>query len=191
MDIIKTFILDNTEHKVNIIWQDDTPLFQANQIAQIIDIKNIRDSVKNFDEDEKCLEKIYTPGGDQITTFLTEQGVYRLLMRSNKPIARPFQKWLINILVSIREKGKYELKEEIEKIKNDNKYNLENIKTENEIIIKKYTQETFQKTHQIMMDSFDFKNVVYFLRIKELDDKILIKIGSTQDIKNKRTWIKK
>lgn len=185
MDIINTFILNNSEHKVNILWENDNPLFQANQIAKILDIKKIQNSIKDFDEDEKVTHKTYTLGGEQNATFLTEHGVYRLLMRSNKPIARPFQKWLVNVIVSIREKGKYELKEEIKRIKEENKYELENVKNENEIIFNKYEEETLVKTHQIMMDSFDNKNVVYFLRVKEIEDKVLIKIGSTQDIKTR------
>ena len=48
--------------------------------------------------------------------FLTEEGLYRLLMISRKPIARPFQKWVTKVLVAIRENGKYELEHTVQDI---------------------------------------------------------------------------
>ena len=111
MDIIKSFVLNNSNYEVSILWKDDKPLFRALEIAQVLEIKNVSDSIKNFDNDEKLDLDFADPHGRiQQTKFLTEQGVYRLLMRSNKPNARPFQKWVCDVIVSIRETGKYELK---------------------------------------------------------------------------------
>jgi hypothetical protein len=109
-----------------------------------------------------------------------------------------FKNWLINVLDTIEETGKYELKEEIEKIKEENKHrDAENTRAmlalvnENKEIKSKYEEESLTKTHQIMIDSFDNKNVVYFLKIKEMkDDKQLIKIGSTQDLKTRGRGLK-
>ena len=42
MDIIKAFKLNEQEIKVNIQGTQDEPLFQANQIGKILDIKKIR-----------------------------------------------------------------------------------------------------------------------------------------------------
>lgn len=186
MDIIQTFILDNNSYEVNILWKDGKPLFQANQIAKILDIKNVHSSLNKFNSNQKVLQIADTQGGEQYTTFLTEAGVYRLLMRSTKPIAQPFQEWFVNILISIREKGKYELKEEIEKVKSENN----NIKNENDLLKLKYEEGILSTTHKIFMDSYDNKNVVYFIKIKNIEDKQLIKIGSTQDIQTRGRGLK-
>jgi prophage antirepressor-like protein len=67
------------------------PLFQANQIGKLLEISNIRDSIKDFSENEKGVGLTDTPGGKQEIIFLTEHGLYRLLGRSRKPIAHKFQ----------------------------------------------------------------------------------------------------
>jgi prophage antirepressor-like protein len=195
MDIIKTFILDNSNYEVNILIENGKPLFRASDIAKILNLTNIHKSIRDYDNDEKVLTKSSTLGGIQETTFLTKHGIYRLLMRSNKLIARPFQKWIYNILDTIEETGKYELKEEIEKIKEENKNKIENIINEktNEIIIldKKYKEDIEFKTHEMLIETFDNKNVVYFGKIKDMEnDKILIKIGNTQDIRKRANALK-
>jgi len=53
MDILKAFKINTDEFHVNIQGTHDDPLFQANQIAKILEIKNIRDAIKDFDEDER------------------------------------------------------------------------------------------------------------------------------------------
>jgi len=92
MDILKAFKLDNNEFEICIKGDFDNPLFQANQIGKMLGLKNISASIRNFDDDEKVLNNIYTPGVPQNVIFLTEFGLYRLLGLSKKPIARIFQK---------------------------------------------------------------------------------------------------
>lgn len=104
MDILQAFVLNDIEHNINILWKDDKPLFRASEIAKVLDIKKIRNSLIDFDNDERVIELVNTNGGQQKVIFLTEIGVYKLLMHSRKPIAKPFQKWVTQILVSIREK---------------------------------------------------------------------------------------
>ena len=53
MDILKAFKLINENYEINIQGTLDDPLFQANQIAKILDIKNISDAITDFNDDEK------------------------------------------------------------------------------------------------------------------------------------------
>jgi len=39
-----------------------------------------------------------TKGGKQKKWYLTELGVYRLILNSNKPIAAPFKKWVAKLI---------------------------------------------------------------------------------------------
>ncbi|MED3482844.1 BRO family protein [Bacillus toyonensis] len=44
------------------------------------------------DEEEKVLNNVYTLGGNQQAWFLTENGIYEVLMLSRKPIAKQWKK---------------------------------------------------------------------------------------------------
>lgn len=116
MEILKTFILDESKHEVQILHKDDSILFRAMDIGRVLGLGNVRSSIQDFDEDEKVVQFTDSLGGPQLTTFLTREGVYRLVMRSNKPIARPFQKWIAHVIKSIEETGRYVLKEHVEEI---------------------------------------------------------------------------
>jgi prophage antirepressor-like protein len=164
MDLLKIFKLCDGEHEINIQGTIEEPLFQANQIATILEMKNIRTILSGFDERERLVKEIYTIRGRQKATFLTEVGLYRLISRSNKPIAKPFQKWVMEIVREIRKNGVYKLN-----------------KT-NEIDKKLLEHQNGLKINEIFAQTLDNKNVVYLCKIKETDNKILIKIGSSQNI---------
>jgi prophage antirepressor-like protein len=183
MDILKAFVLNGIEHNVTILWEKEKPLFRASEIAKILDIKNIRTSITDFDSDEKVVRKTATLGGPQETLFLTETGTYRLLMHSKKPIARPFQKWVNEILVSIRETGKYELQVKLREAEENFK-----IKSQEEIALalekaaEKHKADLAKAEHNALVEAFKDRYVVYFGKICEKDNKSLIKIGSTKQI---------
>ena len=172
MDVLKTFLFENSKHDVEIQFREEKPMFRADQIGRVIGIKNVRDAVKNFDSDEKGVEK---SDMSQNCIFLTEMGVYRLLMRSNKPLAKPFQKWVANVIQSIRETGEYKLQEEIDKNN-----------TEHKSILKKYQLDQEAHVHKTLVDSSVNKGLVYIGKIKDMDDgKMLVKIGSTIDMRQR------
>ncbi|MBO2536288.1 BRO-N domain-containing protein [Rummeliibacillus suwonensis] len=52
------------------------------------------------DEDEKGIYVVDTVGSNQKTWFLTENGLYEVLMQSRKPIAKQFKKQVKEILKS-------------------------------------------------------------------------------------------
>jgi prophage antirepressor-like protein len=171
MDILKCFKLNNEEYKINIQGTHDDPLFQANQIGKLLGIKNISDNISDFTDEEKHIDLSDTLGGKQKTLFLTEIGLYRLIGRSRKPIASTFQKWTINILKEIRKNGSYQLKET------------------NEIDKKLIEYNCSLKNHKIFLQVYDNKNIIYVCKLKDLNNKILIKIGSSQSIKERMSNI--
>ncbi len=162
MDIVNVFISNEETCNINIIGSYDEPLFQANQIAKILDIKNINSTIKNFDNDEKIIKSIDTNEGRQNVLFLTIIGLYRLLGMSRKPVAIKFQKWIANVIKEIRLNNKYELesqiKDAIEKSENDN--------------------DIFR--HKTILKYFDNNPGVYIQKIQKLENnKMVIKIGSS------------
>lgn len=191
MDILKLFVLDGTDHAVNVRWEDDRPLFRANEIGDILGLTRVRKTILEFDADEKVATTSGTLGGEQTMLFLTEAGLYRLLMISRKPIARPFQKWVTHVIISIREKGKYELQQYIEEIeKQKDKLMLANSNYE---ALKKEAEHfkvIAQKSiHQSYIEAYANKYIVYFGKIRRIEAhgemKWLVKIGSTKNIKTR------
>ncbi len=94
----------------------ENPLFLAKEVAEWIEHSNPRVMLQTVDEDEKVVNNVYTPGGKQEAWFLTEDGVYELLMQSRKPIAKKFKKEIKAVLKSIRKHGAYMTAEKIEEV---------------------------------------------------------------------------
>jgi prophage antirepressor-like protein len=82
----------------------ENPLFNAEQIGQLLDIQNIRYTIKKFDDDDRvAVDSINTATGRRrAVMFLTEMGLNRVIGMCHAPVARPFQKWVGNIIREIR-----------------------------------------------------------------------------------------
>ncbi len=85
--------------------------FVAKDIADVLEIKNVSDAVKDFDDDEKSdIVLNYDGSTSGKALVLSESGLYSLIMRSRKAIAKPFQKWVTKkVLPSIRKTGSYSI----------------------------------------------------------------------------------
>lgn len=83
----------------------EQPLFRAKDVASWLGIKNVPDLVKRIDNEE--VHRLNLCGLQGETWFLTEDGLYELLMQSRKPIAKQFKKGVKKILHEIRTKGGY------------------------------------------------------------------------------------
>ena len=171
MDILKAFSLLDTEYQIIIQGTLEEPIFQANQIGKLLGISNIRENLRDFSVNEKVVSLTDTPGGKQELVFLTEYGLYRLLGRSRKPIAHKFQEWMVSVLKEIRINGIYKLQQDKEVDKQLYQYNCE------------------LSTHKTLLKAYDKKNIVYICKFYKVNDKFVIKIGFTQDIKERLTNI--
>lgn len=85
----------------------DNPLFKAKDVAEWIEHSAVHMMLKKVDQDEKVRNIVSTPGGNQEMWFLTEDGLYEVLMQSRKPIAKQFKKEVKRILKDIRKHGMY------------------------------------------------------------------------------------
>ena len=99
--ISKSTFLDK---EIDVWGSVENPLFRANDVQNWLGLKNVSRAVANVDEDERLNLKL-SRGGSM--WFLTEEGVYELLMQSRKPIAKQFKKGVKKILYEIRTKGGY------------------------------------------------------------------------------------
>lgn len=97
----------------------DNPLFLAKDVAEWIEHNQPSRIASLVDDDEKVMRNVHTPGGNQSMWFLTEDGLYEVLMQSRKPIAKSFKKEVKAILKDVRKHGAYMTPETIENVLTD------------------------------------------------------------------------
>lgn len=88
----------------------ENPLFLAKDVANWIEysVANVNKMLDKVDEEEKTTHTISMSGNYTTQAwFLTEDGLYEVLMQSRKPIAKQFKKKVKEILKSIRKHGMY------------------------------------------------------------------------------------
>lgn len=101
-------LFQNAGFKIRVIMRDGDPWFVAKDVCECLDLANSRDAVSRLDDDEKGVGKADTLGGSQDMMLIYESGLYTLVMRSNKPDAKVFRKWVTSeVLPSIRKTGGY------------------------------------------------------------------------------------
>ena len=88
----------------------EEPLFRANEVADWIEHSNVSAVLQSIDEDEKVkmvceVNNVYVTSRARDTQemwFLTENGVYEVLMLSRKPVAKEFKKEVKKMLHALR-----------------------------------------------------------------------------------------
>jgi prophage antirepressor-like protein len=84
--------------------------FLASDVCRILGIKKDDEPQKleQLESGERATTKLETNGGMQEVSIVSESGFYTLVMRSRKPVALPFQRWVTKeVLPSIRRTGSY------------------------------------------------------------------------------------
>lgn len=105
----------------------EEPLLLAKDVAEWIeyDTSSVNKMITNVDDDEKVRKNVPTLGGIQESWFLTENGLYEVLMQSRKPIAKQFKKEVKEILKTIRKHGIYATGNVIDNILNNPDFGIE------------------------------------------------------------------
>ncbi len=94
---------------LRVVEIDGEPWFPAKDVCIAVGIAHLGSAVRTLDGDE-CNTVAFSDGkrGNPNKTVISESGLYALVMRSNKPIAREFRKWVTSeVLPSIRKYGMY------------------------------------------------------------------------------------
>ncbi len=93
-------------HAIRTVLLDEQPWFVATDVCEALEYKNSRKAVADhLDDDERCNQPLHR-GGTQ--TLISESGLYALVLRSRKPEARKFAKWVTSeVLPAIRKTGQY------------------------------------------------------------------------------------
>lgn len=99
-------IFNNEEFReVRTVVLNSEPMFCLADVCKALDIKNATDVAKRLDDDERTRLNLGRQGE---TNFVTESGLYAVILRSDKPNAKKFRKWITGeVLPSIRKTGSY------------------------------------------------------------------------------------
>ncbi len=101
------------DHSVRTLMKDGEARFVHNDVCAALGLTNPSDALSRLDDDEKGVALTETLGGPQEMNVINEFGLYRLILRSNKPNAKAFQRWLIHdVLPAIRKTGRYEAQQQ-------------------------------------------------------------------------------
>ena len=99
-------------HELTIYGSKEEPLFLAVEVAKLIDysVGNTSWMLNTVDPDEKLLLELLRAGQRREMWFLTEYGLYEVLMQSRKPVARRFKSSVKRILkdIRLRDEGSFE-----------------------------------------------------------------------------------
>lgn len=106
MNEIQSFTSDQFGTVRAIRDENGEPMFVAKDVCAALNIAPT--AASRLDEDEKGLRLTQTPGGEQNVLLVTEPGFYKLVMRSRKPEAKAFQRWVTHeVLPALRRDGGY------------------------------------------------------------------------------------
>lgn len=105
-------------NQIEIIELNGKIYFNAKHVGNILGIKNVNDNISRMNEkqvvkltNDSVIGKTDTRKFNNFgENFLSESGVYKLILRSNKPAAERFQDWVTDeVLPSLKSKGSYSL----------------------------------------------------------------------------------
>lgn len=102
-------------NEVRTIQKDGEPWWVLKDVCEVLGLSSPHKVFDRLDEDEKGRNQIPTPGGEQEMTVINKSGLYNVILRSDKPEAKPFRKWVTSeVLPSIRKHGAYMTPETLE-----------------------------------------------------------------------------
>tara|TARA_R110001583_G_scaffold134993_1_gene286772 strand:+ start:2176 stop:2901 length:726 start_codon:yes stop_codon:yes gene_type:complete len=90
---------------VRVVERDGDPWFVAKDVSEILGYPSAPQMTRILDDDEKGM---HTLGGDQELSIISESGLFHAALKSRKPEAKPFRKWVTSeVLPSVRKTGGY------------------------------------------------------------------------------------
>ncbi|MDR1266227.1 MAG: phage antirepressor KilAC domain-containing protein [Propionibacteriaceae bacterium] len=115
---VQTF-LSNAGASLRVLAGDDSePWFVALDVMAALDVH--RSSIGLLDDDERGIRALDTPAGPRGLAVVSEAGLYSLILRSRKPAAKAFKRWVTHeVLPAVRRHGLYAAPVTVEAILRD------------------------------------------------------------------------
>jgi prophage antirepressor-like protein len=96
------------QHPITVLTDEDgAPWWFADEVCAALGLSHLQ-ALSRLDDDEKGIRITDTPGGPQRKATINESGLYSLILRSRKPEAKRFKRWVTHeVLPQIRKTGAY------------------------------------------------------------------------------------
>lgn len=94
---------------VRVLTMDGNPWFVAKDVCDVLGLANTTEAIRGLDDDERNTLRV-SEGirGNPVANVISESGLFALVLRSNKPNATSFRKWVTaTVLPAIRKDGSY------------------------------------------------------------------------------------
>lgn len=102
-------------NEVRTIQKDGEPWWVLKDVCSVLDLSDTNKTAERLDVDELTRIKFVTGGQNREMLCINECGLYNVILRSDKPEAKPFRKWVTSeVLPSIRKHGAYMTPETLE-----------------------------------------------------------------------------
>jgi prophage antirepressor-like protein len=146
---------------IRVVGTFETPLFAVKDICNILEIVNVTTAVSNIPDKWKTVRKFLRVNSNPLDMLcVNEAGLYKLIMRSNKPIAEKFQEWVCeDVLPSIRKKGEFileEYKKQLEEKSKELEVQKQQVKEQDKKIVEQ-KQQLIEKETQAEEDKIILK----------------------------------
>ena len=109
---MKLQVFNYNQKQVRTVQIDGETWFVLKDVCVVLGITDHKVVARRLEEDEVCqIPLTDSLGRTQETTVINESGLYNVILRSDKPEAKPFRKWVTSeVLPSIRKTGGYQTK---------------------------------------------------------------------------------
>jgi len=89
---------DFNTQQVRVITIEGLSWFVAKDVCVILGIANVSEALRLLDEDKKSIASMYTNGGNQDMSVISESGMLVLVSSNEKPEAKEFRKWVASVV---------------------------------------------------------------------------------------------
>lgn len=108
MSEVEVFQFPTTGQRLRALLRGGEPWFVLNDVGEALELSNPHSSAALLDDDERGIHTVETPAGKVPIAIISEAGLYSLILRSRKPEAKAFKRWVTHdVLPTIRKTGRY------------------------------------------------------------------------------------
>lgn len=105
-------IFNYGQKEIRTIEIDGEHFWIAKDVCGVLGIIDVSDAAARLDDDEKLIGVLPVSGQNRKMILINESGLYTLIIRSNKPEAKKFKRWITHeVLPSIRKTGHYQIEQ--------------------------------------------------------------------------------
>lgn len=165
--------------QVRVVEHNGEPWFVAKDVCECLGLENISEALRGLDEDEKIT--LSNPDGNPRAgiphqmNVVSEPGLYSLILRSRKPEAKAFKRWVVHeVLPAIRKHGIYATENVVNQILDNPEFGIQlltalkeereaRVKAEKHVAILSHVRKTYTTTE--IAKELGFRSAVAFNRV--------------------------